>query len=267
MAAVASGSWVERVMAGEPVSRRRGRLGVLWFLLAVVAAALGLFAVALLFAVVAGVAGLQTSAAWQRVRKRPVQLVAGAGAFAIVLAGALGTALVGLLAILFVVAAVVAAALDPARQGARSRRPPGVVAVAGLAVRCGYFTALGAAGAVAVARIDGTAFVVLLVLVSAYEAGDYLVGTGAGTPVEGPLAGIAAVAVLTFALSVFQLGPFDTRAAWVFGGLVAVLAPLGSIIASTLVPTAAAGGPALRRLDSWILVGPVWAWMLWGYLH
>jgi hypothetical protein len=65
---------------------------------------------------------------------------------------------------------------------------------------------------------------------------------------------------------VFQLGPFDNRAAWVFGAVIAVLAPLGSAAASAIAPTARAAGPALRRLDAWLVVAPVWAWMLHNWL-
>jgi len=49
---------------------------------------------------------------------------------------------------------------------------------------------------------------------------------------------------------------------WVFGALVAVLAPIGSLVASALVPSASAASPALRRLDAWMVVTPVWAWLL-----
>jgi len=133
-------------------------------------------------------------------------------------------------------------------------------------VRTWLLPALAAVSVVAIAREDLGAFVILLVLVSAYEAGDYLVGTGAGGVVEGPIAGMAAVLVLTFTEAVFQLGPFDARAAWVFGGLVAVLAPLGAPVASALAPAADARVPALRRLDAWLVVAPVWCWLLWDYL-
>ena len=103
-------------------------------------------------------------------------------------------------------------------------------------------------------------------LVSGYEVGDFLVGTGTSNPVEGPVAGIAAVIVLTFAVSVFEFPPFESGSAWVFGGLVAVLAPLGRFAAPILMPGPDARVPALRRLDSYLLVAPVWAWVLWGYL-
>jgi hypothetical protein len=133
-------------------------------------------------------------------------------------------------------------------------------------VRTWALPAVAAASVTAIARADLGAVTILLVLVSGYEVGDYLVGTGAGGLVEGPIAGIVAVLVLTFAEAVFQLGPFDARAAWVFGGLVAALAPLGAPVASWLAPAADARVPALRRLDAWLLVAPLWCWMLWDYL-
>jgi len=254
---------VERVIAGEQVDGHRGRWGVVWFVVAVAACVVGPVGVALLFAALAGVAALQTAAAWRRARRQPVQLVAGVGAVVLTLSALLGIAMVGLVALLYVAAAVVVAVL---RAGAGRLGPGSPVAAAGLAVRCGFFLGVTAASVVLIARTDKVALLILLVLVSGYEVGNYLVGTGASTPVEGPVAGIVAVGALTFGLSVFQLGPFESRAAWVFGGLAAVLTPLGVILASTFVPTAAAAGPALRRLDSWVLVGPVWAWVLWGYL-
>jgi hypothetical protein len=91
-------------------------------------------------------------------------------------------------------------------------------------------------------------------------------GSEAGSVFEGPFSGIAAVLVVTFAEAVFQLGPFETRAGWVFGGLVAVLAPLGAPLASALAPSADSAGPALRRLDAWLVVAPVWGLMLINYL-
>ena len=110
------------------------------------------------------------------------------------------------------------------------------------------------------------ALVVLLILISAYETGDYLMGSEAESIFEGPLSGIAAVMVVTFAEAVFQIGPFETRAGWVFGALVAVLAPLVALLASVLAPTSESAGPALRRLDVWLVVAPVWCWMLSNYL-
>ncbi len=101
----------------------------------------------------------------------------------------------------------------------------------------------------------------------AYDVGDFLVGTGANTPIEGPIAGIVAVLVVTFAIGVFAFPPFDMASAWVFGGMAAALCPLGQVVATAILPSADARAPALRRVDSLLLVGPLWTWALWGFLH
>jgi hypothetical protein len=250
--------WVERIVSGYDLDGPRVRLGVAWFALAVLCAWLGMVAVAVLFGLVAAVAALQTTAAWRKAGFRTNQLLAGIGALLVALAATLGIAFSGLVMILFVAAAVVAAYVQPGRV------PP--LPRAAITLRAGFVVGLAAASAVFIDRTDGAALMVLVVLVSGYEVGDFLVGTGASNPVEGPVAGIAAVIVLTFAVSVFELPPFESGSAWVFGGLVAVLAPLGRFAAPVLLPAPDARVPALRRLDSYLLVTPVWAWMLWGYL-
>jgi hypothetical protein len=214
--------------------------------------------VALLFCSVAAVAALQTAATWRRARMRPDQLLAGVGALLVTLAALFGIAAAGLALLLFAGVAVAVAYVAP------SRVPP--LVRASITIRCGFFVGLAGASAVLVDRTDAAALITLVVLVSGYEVGDFLVGTGASNPVEGPVAGIAAVIVLTFAVSAFEFPPFESGSAWVFGGLVAVLAPLGRFGATILLPGPDARVPALRRLDSYLLVTPVWAWMLWGYL-
>jgi hypothetical protein len=217
-----------------------------------------MIAVALLFGLLAAAAALQTSAAWRRAGFRSNQLLAGIGALLVALAATLGIAFAGLALVGFVGAAVAAAYVQPGRV------PPLVRVM--VTIRSGYFVALAAAAAVLIDRTDAAALITLVVLVSGYEVGDFLVGTGATNPVEGPVAGIAAVVVLTFAVSVFEFPPFESGSAWVFGGLVAVLAPLGRFAAPILLPRPDARVPALRRLDSYLVVTPIWAWMLWGYL-
>lgn len=251
--------WVERLVSGYDLDGPRVRLGLVWFVVAIAGAVVGMVAVALLFGGVAAVAALQAAAAWRRAGRRPDQLLAGIGALVIALSATLGIAAAGLTMVLFVVAALVAPRVRP--------RPLPPLVRASLTVRCGFFVALAAASAVFLARTDASALVVLVVLVSGYEVGDFLVGTGASNPIEGPVAGIAAVVVLTFAVAVFEFAPFDSGSAWVFGGLVAVLAPLGRFGAAVLLPAPDAPRvPALRRIDSYLIVAPVWAWVLWGYL-
>jgi hypothetical protein len=212
---------------------------------------------------VAAVAALQTAAAWRRARHRSSllrssQMVAGVGALAVTWAATLGIAFTGLALVLFVGAALGVAYLQPSRLAPVVR--------ASITIRSGFFVGLAAAAAVLIDRTDAAALVTLIVLVSGYEVGDFLVGTGASNPIEGPVAGIAAVIVLTFAVSAFEFPPFESGSAWVFGGLVAVLAPLGRFAAPILLPGPDARVPALKRLDSYLIVTPVWAWVLWGYL-
>ena len=228
------------------------RLGVVWFVLACVACALGTIAVAVLFAVVAAIAAMQTSRAWVEAGRRATPLLAGVVAAVVPLASIVGPIGFG---------AGVAVAIAIAIVGGLVLRSDLLVGL-----RAAILPAIAAGSVVLIGRTDMGALVVLLVLVSAYETGDYLMGSEAGSVFEGPLSGIAAVLVVTFAEAVFQLGPFETRAGGVFGGLVAVLAPLGAPLASALAPSAASAGPALRRLDAWLVVAPVWGLMLINYL-
>lgn len=184
------------------------RLGVVWFVVAATACALGYVAVTFLFAAVAVVAVLQLLRVW----------------------------------------------------AARGRRGPFTF------LRCSVFPVATVVAIAVLSYTDMGAMVILLLLVSAYETGDYLMGAEADSVIEGPVAGMAAVLVLTFAEAVLQLGPFETRAAWVFGALVAVLAPLGAVLGSALAPSADEAGTALRRLDAWMVVAPLWAWMLLSHL-
>ena len=149
-----------------------------------------------------------------------------------------------------------AAALVVAVTDASSRQP--IVSDAGWTIQCALPVGLAATSMVLLTRLDQGSAIALLLLVSAYETGDYLVGSGAGNPFEGPLAGVAAVAVVTFVVSTFGITAFDVGQAWLFGALVALLAPLGQLLASAVLPSAAAPASGLRRLDSLLLAGPVW---------
>jgi hypothetical protein len=255
-----SGTMLSRLVYVPKTDGPHVRLGLLWFVGAVVACAIGPIAVAFLFSSLATVSALQTSRVWMRRGREVDWLVATIGSAAVVLAAQLGAALAGLALLGMVASSLIAAKVAPARSDE-------VFARAGRTLRSGAVAAVAAASVVILARTDMGALVVLLVLVSVYEVGDYLVGTGSNLPIEGPVAGIAAVLVLTFTESVFQLGPFEAQATWVFGGMVAVGAPLGAVVGSAIAPGADAAGPALRRLDAWLITAPAWCWMLWGYLN
>jgi len=228
------------------------RLGVVWFLAACLAAALGTVAVAVLFAAVVAVGSIQNMRAWKAPDSAANRLVAGSASAVIPIAALIGP--IGL--VLGVVVAVGLSLLAPLVTGMKPV----------LLLRSAIVPGLAAGAVVLTARIDMSAFVVLLVLVSAYEVGDYLMGADAGSVFEGPLSGMAAVVMVTFVETVFQLGPLETRAGWVFGAMVAVLAPLGAPLASALAPSAESTGAALRRIDAWILVAPLWCWALSNYM-
>jgi hypothetical protein len=228
------------------------RLGVLWFIAACAACALGTIAVAVLFAAVAAVAAMQTIRTWSDNGRQATPLLGGIAAAIVPIAALVGP--IGFIAGVVVSVAVLIIGGGVLRSNV----------IVGL--RSALLPAIAAGSVVLIGRTDMGALVVLLILVSAYEVGDYLMGSEANSVFEGPLSGIAAVLVVTFAEAVFQLGPFETRAGWVFGALVAALAPLGAPLASALAPSASSAGPALRRLDAWFVVAPVWGLMLINYL-
>ena len=228
------------------------RLGVVWFVVACAACAIGTIAVAALFAAVATVCAMQTARTWSDGGRRTAPIPAGLAAAIVPVASLLGPIGFGIglgASVLLVLAAAPMTRSNPL-----------------IGLRAVLVPALAAGSIVIIGRTDMGALVVLLLLVSAYETGDYLMGAEADSVFEGPLSGMAAVLVVTFAEAVLQLGPFETRAAWVFGALVATLAPLGAPLGSALVPSASVAGPALRRLDAWFLAAPVWALLLVNYL-
>ena len=53
--------------------------------------------------------------------------------------------------------------------------------------------------------------------------------------------------------------PFRGPSPWILGGLTAALAPAGVVAVSRLVADPHAPVQGARRLDSLLLVGPVWA--------
>jgi hypothetical protein len=228
------------------------RLGVLWFLLAAVALAVGPFFTALAYGGAAGVAAAQTARCWKRRRHRPNELVAAGLAAMLGIGACLGAGGSGLVLIVGAVVACVVASGDTAS-------PHPILADAGWTLQCALFPGFAAMSMVLLARLDQGSAIALLLLVSAYETGDYLVGTGARNPYEGPAAGLAAVVVITFIVSTLPISTLGFGEAWLFGGLVAVLAPAGQLFASALLPAAASPASALRRLDSLLLAAPAWA--------
>jgi hypothetical protein len=231
----------------------RVRLGLLWFLVAVVALAIGPLPTALVYGATAAIAAAQTARVRRGTGVRPSAVVAAGMAGAMTVGACLGAGGAGL-AILGGVATALGAA---ARDSGTARR---AVGGAGWTIQCALFAGLAAMSMVLLARLDQGSAIALLLLVSAYETGDYIVGSGADNPYEGPAAGLCAIVVITFIVSTLPISTLGFGEAWLFGGLVAVLAPLGQLFASALLPEAGAPASALRRIDSLLLAAPVWCW-------
>ena len=100
---------------------------------------------------------------------------------------------------------------------------------------------------------------VLLTLVGVYDASAYVVGAGATNLWEGPAAGIAFMAAVTLAVAAVFVPPFTGASPWLLGLVAAVCAPIGPIVASLLLGDRARPAQALRRLDSLLVLGPVWS--------
>lgn len=237
-------------------------LGVLWFVAIVGAVTVGfantnpqLTAIGLAFigGGVAALAGLQTGFAWFPDKSPTRNWTAGAALVTAVpgLIGPIGV-IIGLVLGLVVVAVYTVTYKGHRRPSsqlidvlARSSIPVGV-AVASLA-------------ATSVIEPGGlNAVLALILMVSAYEVGDFLVGSGSSTAFEGPLAGVIALGVVAFFLFLVTPEPFTSTTALLYGAITALCCPLGQIVASALLPRGTAWAPALRRLDSYLLIAPLW---------
>ncbi|MEO7555318.1 MAG: hypothetical protein ABIV94_01775 [Acidimicrobiales bacterium] len=233
----------------------RVRLGLLWFVCEMASAVLGVVGIAVLFSVTAGVAAMQTARCWRKDGARPSRQIAGAIAALLVPAAAFTTGLVGLALLVGAVASVLAA--FAASATARRRQNPW--ALAGVTVRCWLFAGFAAACVVLTARFSLGGAIALLLVVAAYETGDYIVGSGAANPYEGPVAGATAILVVTFAITAVGVRPFTFPESFLLGALAAVLCPVGQLMASLVLPHFDSPASALRRLDSLLLLAPAWA--------
>lgn len=248
-----------RLAVPYPTDGPKVTFGLLWFLALVGASLLGAYfdepaigavAVAGVAAPIAGLAGLQTGNAWfpslsaTRGWVAVAAYIAGISGFFGPWGVVIGAAL-GLIVLLFYIV-LYRGHRRPAAQLFdvlfRSAIPVGVAV--------GSLAALGSVGI--------GVQLSLIALVSAYETGDFLVGSGSANAVEGPLAGLVSLGAVAFLLFLLQPAPFDAFSILLFAALAAVCCPLGQILASGLLPRGNAWAPALRRLDSYLIVAPIW---------
>jgi hypothetical protein len=81
------------------------------------------------------------------------------------------------------------------------------------------------------------------------------------------VAGAAATLAGTLAIAAVLTPPFDGPSPWILGALLAVLVPVGPYVATALLGDRSARVPVLRRIDGFLVAGPLWvlaAWLLTG---
>ena len=233
-------------------TRPHGRLGLAWAAVTVGATVAGPSWLAAWMAVAAFIGGAQTCLVWRKRGERPVTLAAAALACALPVAASFDlAAMVGV-----VVAGVLVSLVS--RLRAPTLAPSRDVA---LTLVVGVPIGLAAASPVMVRHTGIAATLLLLALICFYDASAYLVGTGASSAWEGPAAGVTALVPLTIFAQVVLLPPFSGTEPVLLGVLAAVLVPIGPLAGSAMLGDRAAHAPALRRLDSLLLLGPLWAWV------
>lgn len=233
------------------------RLGLLWFLLLLGALVYGTPALAVVYGVAATLAGYQLFRAWTEVGDHPNPLVATIGAAAIPAAAVAGPAPAGV-AVLTTTVLALFGATTTVGTGLTS-----FVAAAGATVRCAVFVGLAAASPILAYEVHPGAGALLLLFACAYDMGDYLVGSGSANHFEGPIAGAAAIGVFAFGAWVAALPPFEQEAIPALALMAALLAPVGQLAGSALLPAPDTPASAVRRLDSLLVLGPVWLAATW----
>ena len=242
-----------RYLVHYDIDGPRVRLGLLWFAGSMAALALGTAGTALWFGVTFAAAAAHALRTW-RARGAPVDpRVALVAVAAVVGAAAVHPRAMGAVLLL-----VVVAVLGLAFRDLDEPQPNAVLARASVTLQAIVAPAVAGGCLVLLADLETWAAISLVLLTSAYESGDFLIGSGSANAFEGPLAGGVAVVVTTLVIAALGVPPFDVGEAFAFGLLVAPGAFAGQLLASAVLPHARAFAPALRRVDSLLLVAPLW---------
>lgn len=230
--------------------------GVLWFVAIAATAFLSTWGLAVVAASVAGLAGLQAGAAWFP-QFGPTKWWTAGAAFVVGLSGVIGP--LGLVAGagMGMVLLLAYIALNPVH--ARSTGE-----LLDVLMRSSLPAGIAAGSLVALRDVSPGAVLLLIALVSAYEVGDFLIGSGSSNAVEGPVSGLVALGAVAFVFWIVPPRPFTTTSVLLFAALAGVCCPLGQIVAAGLLPRGSSWAPALRRIDSYLLAAPLWLALLWS---
>jgi CDP-diglyceride synthetase len=252
-----------RLFAVPNATGPRTLLGLAWFAVLVPAVMVGTGAMAMLFGGVAAAAAWGTARSWQRRGYEPDHRVAAGAALAVSAIAAVHVSLAGVVLGLLPFVAMLATSAAPSTK---VRRPP-MMGTVGAFLRSVVPACVAVIGVMLVARSGAWVLLVFVLLVSAYDAGSFLLGAEARTPIPGIVGGVLCTVVVGVPLMVSQLPPFDGRpVGLVFAALIGVVAPLGQMVASLSLPAAAEWVGPLRRLDAYIVAGPVFAWVVAQFL-
>jgi hypothetical protein len=231
----------------------RIRLGLVWAVVSLFGVALGPVTTSLVFAGVALAASGQACRTWRdkdRKTARPYRPVAVVGATVCALAGSAGPFAVVAAAGCTAVAGLAASQL---RWGRRDWDARTTIAVA-------LLIGVGAASpAVIRDQLGPVPALAFLSWVHAIDASTFIVGAGAGSRWEGPVAGAASAGAVGLAVAAVLVPPFRGASPWIFAAVTAALVPAGVMAAGAVLGRDEAPVPGLRRLDAYLVVGPVWA--------
>lgn len=250
-----------RLLVEPDINGPRVRLGVLWFLLAMAAVTSGRVWIALLCSGVSAVAGYQLTRLWNSQRKAPKRSKGSAKNAPDPGNGlVLDTVISGTLPLLagystgatglgFIVAPFLVIAMHTVRGGNFSAAVPTLIG--------SLLPPIGAVSIVLAVRFNLWAGLFLVVAVSLYDAGSFLHGAESSSRWEGPAAGIIGVMAATFTMAVFHPNPLTPVSAAISGVIIAITCPLGQMLASRFLPRPDAKARGLRRLDAYLVAGPL----------
>lgn len=141
-------------------------------------------------------------------------------------------------------------------------RPNPALAELGMVVIASLVFGLAAAAMVLVTRLDETTAVVLVLVVGAYDLGNHLIGSGAGSWWEGPASGVAAAGVIGFAAWVVVGNTVGDGAMIALVASVALLSPPGPALVNVLFGDGRRPAGEARRLDAFVCSVPIAAYVV-----
>ncbi len=276
-----------RLAVAPDIEGPRVRLGFLWFFMALAAITAGRWWTSLLVALIAALAAHQVARVWTLVDTDVAPEDPQGAAVEAATTGRTGeTATAGATtagpqssrSIVSMIAAV-AAALVPLTGGySTGLAGLALIVVAAIAGSLYFLSSAAIGGAVAIAvvlaaiptlsivlalRADLWAALFLVLGVSLYDAGNFLLGADAAGRWEGPVAGAVGVLAVTFTMATIDVAPFDRPQWWIAGTLVALTCAVGQWVTSWALPSPTTLAPAMRRLDAYVVAGPLFVACTW----